>query len=106
MKLLLDENLPKRLKNDFPEHNVYTVADMGWNSMKNGALMRAMTEENFEALLTFDKNLQYQQNFNKYPIPVIVLDATDNTYHTLKTLVPAIKAVLQSGLQAGATVIQ
>lgn len=28
MKLLLDENLPKRLKLDFPFHEVYTVRDM------------------------------------------------------------------------------
>lgn len=27
MKLLLDENLPKKLKLDFPEHEVYTVTD-------------------------------------------------------------------------------
>jgi predicted nuclease of predicted toxin-antitoxin system len=25
MKLLLDENLPKRLKQDFQEHEIYTV---------------------------------------------------------------------------------
>jgi predicted nuclease of predicted toxin-antitoxin system len=34
MKLLHDENLPKRLKLDFPEHEVYTVRDKGWNGME------------------------------------------------------------------------
>lgn len=34
MKLLIDENLPKRLKLDFPEHKIYTVNDKGWNSKK------------------------------------------------------------------------
>jgi predicted nuclease of predicted toxin-antitoxin system len=29
MKLLLDENLPKRLKLDFAEHEIYTVRDKG-----------------------------------------------------------------------------
>jgi len=29
MRLLLDENLPKRLKLDFPEHDIYTVSDKG-----------------------------------------------------------------------------
>jgi hypothetical protein len=38
MKLLLDENLPKRLKQDFPEHEVFTVREMQWNGMKNGEL--------------------------------------------------------------------
>jgi predicted nuclease of predicted toxin-antitoxin system len=31
MKLLLDENLPKKLKSDFPEHEIYTVRDKSWN---------------------------------------------------------------------------
>jgi predicted nuclease of predicted toxin-antitoxin system len=34
MKLLLDENLPKRLKLDFPEFEIFTVTDMGWNGKK------------------------------------------------------------------------
>jgi len=29
MRLLIDENLPKRLKEDFPDHEVYTVAEIG-----------------------------------------------------------------------------
>ena len=32
-----------------------------------------MLENGFDALITFDKNLQYQQNFSKYPLHVIVL---------------------------------
>lgn len=60
MKLLLDENLPKRLKIDFPNHEVFTVREMGWNGIKNGDLLQLMLAEAFDALLTFDKNLQYQ----------------------------------------------
>ena len=33
MKLLLDENLPKRLKQDFKEHKIYTAADKGWTGI-------------------------------------------------------------------------
>ncbi len=36
MKLLLDENLPKRLKKDFANFEIFTVRDKGWNSKKNG----------------------------------------------------------------------
>lgn len=97
MKLLLDENLPKRLKTDFTEHSVYTVSDLGWNGKTNGELLKLMTEQQFEVLITFDKNLQYQQNLFKYPIPVIVLNASDNTYLTLSSLVPKIKLVMRRG---------
>jgi predicted nuclease of predicted toxin-antitoxin system len=106
MKLLLDENLPKRLKLDFPEHEIYTVRDKGWDGKKNGELMRLMVAENFDALLTFDKNLQHQQNFDKYTIPVLVLNVSSNTYLTLKELVPKIKEALMGDLKAGGTEIK
>ena len=55
-------------------------------------------ENNFDALLTFDKNLQYQQNFKKYSIPVLVLNAVDNTYLNLCKLVPKVKIFLDGKL--------
>lgn len=96
MILLLDENLPKRLKADFPNHTVYTVREKAWNGIKNGPLLRLMTEHNFDALLTFDKNLQHQQNFSKYTIAVFVLSAFNNTYERLTKLSPQIAAYLSS----------
>ncbi len=65
-----------------------------------------MVDENFDALLTFDKNLQHQQNFKKYTIPVLVLNASNNTYLTLKDLVPKIKEVLRGEIQSGGTEIK
>jgi hypothetical protein len=65
MKLLLDENLPKKLKADFTGHQIFTLRDKGWLGIKNGQLLQLMLADSFDALLTFDKNLQYQQNFKK-----------------------------------------
>lgn len=101
MKLLLDENLPKRLKNDLSEYEIYTVRDKEWNGKKNGELLKLMIADGFDALLTFDKNLQYQQNFNKYSLPVILLNAPDNSYITLRELVPKIKTALSQPLIPG-----
>ena len=94
MKLLPDENLLKRLKLDFFEHEVYTIRDKGWNGIKNGELLQLMIEESFDALLTFDKNLQHQQNFSKYTLTVFVLTATINTYIKLTNLTPKVKVYL------------
>ena len=66
MRLLLDENLPKRLKLDYTEHEIYTVRDKGWNGIKNGELLKLLIDNSFDALLTFDKNLQHQQNLQRY----------------------------------------
>ena len=96
MRLLLDENLPKRLKLDFPEHEIFTVGDKHWNGIKNGELLKLLLDNSFDALLTFDKNLQHQQNFLKYTITVFVLTARINQYSELIKLTPKIKAYLNS----------
>lgn len=96
MKLLLDENLPKRLKLLFPSHQVYTVREKQWNGIQNGDLLSLMLGDQFDALLTFDKNMQHQQNFVKYSLAVFVLNASRNTLDALKPLVPKIEAYLAS----------
>lgn len=101
MKLLLDENLPKRLKQDLKEHEVYTAAERGWAGISNGKLLQLLIDNQFDALLTFDKNLKYQQNFTKYPIAVLVLNASDNSYLTLRQLVHKIENVLRTELKFG-----
>ncbi|RYZ20101.1 MAG: hypothetical protein EOO16_17800 [Chitinophagaceae bacterium] len=106
MKLLLDENLPKRLKLDFSDHEIYTVRDKGWNGIQNGHLMQLMIADGFDALLTFDKNLQHQQNFQKYSIAVFVLSAFNNTYAELTKLSPLINQHLtRDSLPAGPIVV-
>jgi hypothetical protein len=71
MRLLLDENLPKQLKQDFSEYKIFTLRDKDWNGIKNGELLKLMLADGFQALLTFDKNLQHQQNFKKYTLTVL-----------------------------------
>jgi hypothetical protein len=107
MKPLLDENLPKRLKIDLSEHEVYTVRDKGWNGLKNGELLKLLIADNFQVLITFNKNLQYQQNFLKCPIPVVVLVAQINIYAELSKLIPLILGYLSGNKYApGAVIIQ
>ena len=101
MLLLLDENLPRRLKSDFPGHEVFTVKEYGWNGLKNGILLQKLLENDFDALITFDKNLKHQQNFKKYPITVIVLNAHINKYSVLTKLSPKILDILSKPLIVG-----
>jgi predicted nuclease of predicted toxin-antitoxin system len=101
MKLLLDENLPKRLKEDLVNHDVSTVADEGWRAVKNGELLRLMIASGFDALITRDRRLRYQQNFDKYPIPVIILKAGNGEYRSLRQLVPQINSLLRRRLNPG-----
>ena len=107
MKMLLDENIPFRLHRDFAiEHEVYSVNYMGWNSFTNGELLRLMLLEKFEALITWDQNIEFQQNFKKYPITVFVLCSAGNDYADLKPLVPNVLAAIKAGVKPGPVVIE
>ena len=94
-------NLPKSLKSNFSEHIVFTIKERGQNELKNGLLLQKLIENNFEALITFDKNLQHKQNFKKYPITVIVLSARINTYSVLMKLTPQVLDILKKPLIVG-----
>jgi len=102
---LIYENLPKRLKKDFEGHIVFTVRDMGWNGIKNGLLLERMLANGFQCFFTFDKNMQFQQNFEKYSIPVIVLNSDNNTYLSIAKLLPQILVILATELKPGINLI-
>jgi predicted nuclease of predicted toxin-antitoxin system len=98
MKILLDESLPQKLKQSFPnEHQVFTVSDQGWLGQKNGALLSLMIDEGFEVFVTVDRNLRYQQNIEKLPLTVAILCAVNNRLETLQTLIPKMLDKLAQG---------
>ena len=61
MRVLLDECVPRALRDDIPGHEVKTVAEVGWAGVKNGELLRLAAGQ-FDLLLTVDRSLEYQQN--------------------------------------------
>jgi hypothetical protein len=90
MRLLLDESVPAKLKRALSSHAVRTAVEMGWCGVKNGKLL-SLAAVDFDAFVTVDKNLPYQQNLSTLPIAVIVLDAPSNELHHLLPLVPELE---------------
>jgi predicted nuclease of predicted toxin-antitoxin system len=77
VKVLLDENLPHRLRHIFSNHEVMTVAYMGWAGVRNGELLKLAEANNFTIFLTADRNLAYQQNLQSRPMAFVCLTALD-----------------------------
>jgi hypothetical protein len=96
MKLLLDHCVPRRFACLLPTHQVSTVFQMGWSSLKNGELL-ARSALQFDAFLTVDQNLQFQQNLSSLPITVVVLVASDNRLDTLRPFAAFVDAALTMG---------
>ena len=56
MKILLDENLPTKLKFDFGEDfEIFTVRDMDWLGKKNGELLGLAVFNDFNIFLTYTR---------------------------------------------------
>jgi predicted nuclease of predicted toxin-antitoxin system len=93
MRLLLDESVPRRLRQALPAHTLRTVVEMGWCGAKNGALL-ALAAAEVDAFITVDRNLQHQQNVATLPIAVVVVVAHSNELQALLPLVPRLEEAL------------
>jgi hypothetical protein len=95
LRVLLDEQLPRRLARHLILHEVRTVQQEGWSGLKNGVLLRTAAASAFDVFLTADQNLQYQQNLTQLALRVIVLVAPSNTLEDLLPLVPVVLETIQ-----------
>ena len=68
---------------------------MGWGGIKNVELLR-LGASDFDAFITVDKNLRYQQNLSVLPIAVVVLHAHSKEFQVLKPLLPVLEKPLAS----------
>lgn len=101
MKILLDESLPRRLKQHFPaEIFVATVPDQQWHGKKNGELLSLAAAE-FDIFVTIDSGIPYQQNLAGHELAVIILQAVSNRLADLLPLVPELLACLETARSGG-----
>jgi hypothetical protein len=89
VRILLDEQLPRQLAGYLIGHEVRTVKQHAWAGLKNGALLTQAEAAGFSVFLTGDQNLEYQQNFSKWRLGVVVLCALSNALEDLLPLIPA-----------------
>jgi predicted nuclease of predicted toxin-antitoxin system len=93
MKILLDECVDWRLLRDLSQYDVKTVKQLGWEKVKNGALLR-LAATAFDVFLTVDSNLPHQQNAATVEIAVIVLRARTTRLPDLRELLPLLYEAL------------
>ena len=100
MKLLLDESVPRLLWSFFPDpFEIRTVPRMGWAGSKNGDLLRLAADHGFDALVTADQGIEFQQNLDKLPIPVVIMIASRTRVQELKPLVPEVVDIVTGDMQ-------
>jgi hypothetical protein len=93
MRILLDEDLPRRFGALLVDHEVSTVPRSGWAGIKNGKLL-ALAATRFDVFITMDQNLEFQQNLATLPIAVLIIKAVSNRLEHLAPLVPDVLQAL------------
>jgi len=93
MRILLDEDVPRRLAPLLVGHAVATVPQAGWSGVKNGKLL-ALAGAHFDVFLTMDRNLEFQQNLARLPVAVLVVVAVANRMEHIVPLLPDILTAL------------
>ena len=73
MKILLDENLPVKLRIWLAGHEVMSVEFMQWKGLTNGHLLSAADTAGFDVLLTADSKMHGQQHFVSRHIAVLAI---------------------------------
>ncbi len=95
MKILFDECVTKYLKKHLEEFEIFTVRELELSGIKNGKLMAYCVEQNFDILLTIDKNLIFQQNLHKYPVTIVVFNCLSSKIDELVTFLPSFKLQIE-----------
>ena len=104
MRVLVDECVDWRLSRDLAGHDVKTARQMGWSTAKNGELL-SLAARQFDAFVTVDRNLSFQQNLPSFDIAVFVLRARTNRLADLRPLVPDLLALLVTARPGTVTVV-
>lgn len=73
IRLLLDNNVPRRLIPLLRPHEAVHASLAGWAGLANGDLLRMADDHGFHLLITGDKNLRYQQNLARVGCSIIEL---------------------------------
>jgi hypothetical protein len=75
MRILFDQGTPSPLRRVLSGHDVATAYEMGWSQLMNGDLLNE-AEPVFDAFITTDQNLRYQQNLSGRRLAILTLWTT------------------------------
>ena len=66
MRILLDNNVPRLLTSNLPDHQADSAFQRDWHTLTNGELM-----------ITADQRIHYQQNLSRRSIAVLIITSNE-----------------------------
>ena len=96
MRVLIDECAPSALGRFLIQHRheCRTAQEVGWAGKQNGELLQ-LAENTFDALVTLDTNLRYQQNLTQRKIAIVMIRDHSNRLADFSQHFPALVQALE-----------
>ena len=104
MRVLLDENLPHKLRKHLSHHETATVAYLGWGGLKNGELLTMAEAAGFDVFVTGDRALEYQQNLAGRRLAIVCRSA--NSWPIINHRVKKIAAAVDGAVAGSYTHVE
>jgi hypothetical protein len=104
MQILFDQGTPIGIRRALLQHDVKTAREKGWSTLLNGDLLRAAEEAGFDAPLTTDTNLRYQQNLQPRRLAIVALRG--NRWSLVRDKLPQIVAAVEAAKPGSYTLVE
>ena len=95
--MILDGNLPRGLVRHLSGHETHTIHARRWSDLDDGALLAAC-ENDYDAFVTINQSLRFQQNLRGRRLALVLLHAHSKSLVDLEGLVPELLAVLPNAV--------
>jgi len=77
MRVFLDACIDPRVREAFSDHEVTTAAELGWQGLKDNALV-ARLQDQFDVLVTTDQGFEHQQNLKALRFGLLIIHVPKN----------------------------
>jgi hypothetical protein len=94
MRVVIDASIDPRLVEAFPDHDVQTLFDLGWQHLKDYILVKRLECDVF---VTADRGFEHEHNLRLLPFGIVVIHVVRNKITFYRPLFPQL-------LQAVATI--
>jgi hypothetical protein len=88
MRVVIDASIDPRLVEAFPDHQVQTLFDLGWQHLKDHVLVRQLECDVF---ITADRGFEYEHNLKALSFGIVIVHVIRNKINFYRPLFPQLR---------------
>jgi hypothetical protein len=85
MRVVIDASIDPRLVEAFPEHEVQTLFDLGWQHLKDHVLLKQLE---CDVLVTADRGFEHEHDLKSLSFGIVIVHVSRNKITFYRPLYP------------------